>query len=217
MRPNVELVVGLQPDIVLQMASRRAGAAEAVAALRARGVTVAVFSIHSFEGLFEAIHRIGILLGAPDKAEQLIGSMRRRLALVSRAIGADNSRPGVFFEVRYPNLLAAGAGSIVHDVIRAAGGRNCVDSPRKLVRLSEEELLRLDPDVYLVQQGPMNPNPLPPDERPHFLTLAAVRRGRVHMVDEQLFSRPGPRSVEAVEELAAILYPQSFISTGEAP
>ncbi|TVM16876.1 ABC transporter substrate-binding protein [Oceanidesulfovibrio indonesiensis] len=217
MRPNVELIVSLRPDVVFQMAGRRAGAEEAVAALSARGITVAIFDIHDFEGLFSAIERIGVLLGAEQAAAGLVESMRERLDNVAQAIAGHTNHPSVFYEVRYPNLLAVGSGSMVHDVIRAAGGLNCVDSGRKLVRLSEEELLRLDPNVYLVQQGPMNPNPLPPGERPHFRTLAAIKSGRVHMVDEKMFSRPGPRSVDAVEELAAILYPQSFKNTGEAP
>lgn len=217
MRPNVELIVGLQPDLVFQMAGRRAAADEAVAALRAKGITVAVFDIHTFDGLFSAIRRMGVLLGAEDKAGELVSSMESRLDAVDQTISAVQHRPGVFFEVRYPNLLAVGRGSMVNDVIRAAGGANCVDSPRKLVRLNEEELLRLDPDVYVVQQGPMNPDPLPPSERPHFRTLAAIQSGRIYTVDEQLFSRPGPRSVDAVEELAAVLYPQFFDNTGDTP
>jgi iron complex transport system substrate-binding protein len=62
----------------------------------------------------------------------------------------------------------------------------------------------------------MNKNPVPPGERPHFATLAAVRAGRVHIVDERLYSRPGPRSVDAAEELARILHPRLF-PAGEAP
>jgi hypothetical protein len=40
--------------------------------------------------------------------------------------------------------------------------------------------------------------------------LTAVKEGRVLWVDESIFSRPGPRIVEAVEKLAAILYPERF-------
>jgi iron complex transport system substrate-binding protein len=37
-----------------------------------------------------------------------------------------------------------------------------------------------------------------------------VRDGRVLVVDEALFSRPGPRSVDAVEQLARFLHPDRF-------
>jgi iron complex transport system substrate-binding protein len=56
----------------------------------------------------------------------------------------------------------------------------------------------------------MNAGPLPPDQRPHLAALRAVRQGRVLVVDEQVFSRPGPRNVEAVEQLARFLHPGRF-------
>ena len=73
-----------------------------------------------------------------------------------------------------------------------------------------EALIKRDPEVYIIQKGPMNRNPSLPSERPHFHVLDAVKEGRVLVVDEQAFSRPGPRSIEAVEELARFLHPERF-------
>ncbi len=114
----------------------------------------------------------------------------------------------MFFEVRYPNLLGAGQQSIVNDVILKAGGTNCLPNDKKLVRINIETLVGYDPDVYVVQKGPMNRNPGNPKDRSNFQLIKAVRDGRVLLVDEYLFSRPGPRSVDAAEQLAAFLHPQ---------
>ena len=62
----------------------------------------------------------------------------------------------------------------------------------------------------------MNRNPAPPAKRAHFDQLQAVREGSVLVVDELLYSRPGPRCVDAVEELAASLYPALFPSRPKA-
>lgn len=208
MRPNIERVLGYKPDLVLQMAGRKQ-AAEAASALNRFGVETAVFRVESFDDLFSIAKRVGILLGAEEKADALVRTMRQRLDRVAAAVARKSGpAPRVFFEVRYPNLLAAGQTSMVSDVIRRAGGSNCATGTDKLVRLGEEELLRMDPDVYLVQKGPMNPNPVPPSTRPHYRTLSAVKAGRVFIVDEQAYSRPGPRNVDAVEELAGLLYPK---------
>jgi iron complex transport system substrate-binding protein len=204
MRPNIELVLGLKPDLVLQMSGRKE-ATQAVTALRSFGVTTALFKASSFVELFSVILRVGTLTGSDSAALDLIKSMKQRLARVRATHAAGAARPTVFFEVRYPNLLAAGQESIVTDVILAAGGANAVRNVRKLVRLGEEELLRLDPDVYILQKGPMNRNPIPPAQRSHYRPLKAVRQDRVLVVDEQIFSRPGPRNVDAVERLAAFL------------
>jgi len=208
MRPNIELIVGLHPDLVIQLAGRRESE-EALAALERLGLKTALFRTSSFSELFSVVRRVGVLVGAEDAATALVTSTEKRLDEVARAV-ADEPRPGVVFEVRYPNLLAVGGGSMVSDVIDRAGGRNCLGGPEKFVRLNEEELLRLDPEVYLIQQGPMNPRPMPLAERPHFATLKALRSGRVHIVDESMYSRPGPRSIEAVEELAALLHPAAI-------
>ena len=200
MRPNAELVAGARPDLVLQM-SGRGEALLQTEALRKLGVPVLSFEVNSFAQLFRVMEELGRLCGREAEAAALVAGWRERLG----ALAAENSgkRPWrVFYEVRSPDLLAAGRGGIVSEIIEAAGGENVVREKRKLARLNEEAVLLADPEVYLVQRGPMNPAPRPLAGRPHFRGLAAVRAGRTLEVDEALFSRPGPRSVEAAEQLA---------------
>jgi iron complex transport system substrate-binding protein len=105
-------------------------------------------------------------------------------------------------------MLAAGQAGLVGEIIRRAGGVNCVADPAKFARLSEEEVLRLQPEAYLIQRGPMNPAPLPLTQRPRLRGLPAAASGRAWFVDEQKYSRPGPRNLDAVEELALLLHPE---------
>lgn len=203
MRPNLERVLAVKPDLVLQMAGR-GEAQEAANRLRDLAIPVAVFAINDFAGLEAAISRIGLLTGTPDAAASLSAMLTRRL----RAVTADRPatrHPRVFFAARSGNLLAAGHGSMVDAVITAAGGTNAVTQPKRLVRLADEELLRLAPDVCLTQHGPMNPEARPMADNPAYATLPCVTAGRDFVVDEATFSRPGPRSVDAVEELARLL------------
>ncbi len=214
MRPNVELVYGHKPDLVLQMDGRKQ-ASETVNALKRIGVTTAYFKAVNFEELFSIVERIGILTGAETASLDLILSMKTRLDKVKTALKDAETNPRVFFEVRYPNLLGAGRGSIVNDILRRAGGVNCIESRKKLVRIGEEKLLQLGPDAYIVQQGAMNQKPMALEKRPHYRILKAVRNQRILFVDEQVFSRPGPRNVDAVEALAEFLHPQLiFPSSG---
>ncbi|MGE4554263.1 MAG: ABC transporter substrate-binding protein, partial [Desulfovibrionaceae bacterium] len=184
MRPNLEIITALKPDLVLQMGGR-AEAAQSVADLERLGIPAALFAPDDFESLFTVFERVGVLVGAEAAARELVAAQRARLDAVAQAV-AGAPRPGVAFETRYPNLLCAGQGSMTSGIIARAGGENVVTAPDKLVRLGEEELLRLDPDVYLVQRGPMNPAPSAPADRPHFAGLRAVRDGRVLLVDEAL-------------------------------
>lgn len=209
MQPNAEIITALAPDCILQLGGRKQ-AAETQQELERLGFPVIFFQPASFSDLFSVIRRIGVLTDSGDKAQYLIADLQKRLDAVAQTVANAPSRPTVFFEVRYPNLLGAGGQSIVTDIIRHAGGSNVLQTDQKLVRLNEEELIRLNPQAYLMQRGPMNPTPVPLRERPHFSTLQAVTEGMVMEVDEQIFSRPGPRAVDAVEELARFLHPQAF-------
>lgn len=203
MRPNAELVAALRPDLVLQM-SGRGEAALQTEALRRLGVPVLNFEVTSFAQLFGVMERLGRLCGKEARAAALVADWRGRLDAL-RAASAGTRPWRMFYEARYPNLLAAGRGGIVADIMAAAGGENVVREGRRLARINEEALILADPDVYLVQRGPMNPAPQPLAERPHYQGLRAVREGRTLVVDEALFARPGPRSIEAAELLAAWL------------
>ncbi len=209
MRPNVEMILGLQPDLIIQ----DAGAQEAMPGLdqlRRQGVPVAVFHPASFEGLFGVIQRLGVLTGEPGRAADLISRLQAGLAAVATRLAAVTHRPKVFFEIRYPNLLGAGKGSMVNDIIERAGGVNCLTSAKKIVRLNLEELIAAEPEVYVIQQGPMNPKPEKVSDRENFAILRAVQNGRVLLVEEQLYSRPSPRAVAAVAQLARFLHPACF-------
>lgn len=209
MRPNIEVILSLKPDLIIQSAGRKEGAVM-VDQLRKEGLCVAVFNPNSFESLFSVIRRLGILTGEGASAENLIGSLGQRLSVVEARLRGVKSRPSVFFEVRHTNLLAAGRGSIVNEIIERAGGRNCIGIQKKMARIGMETLIEMNPEVYVVQKGPMNQNPSLPSERDHFKVLDAVKKKRILMVDEQIYSRPGPRSVEAVESLAPFLHPEQF-------
>ena len=207
LRPNMELVLGLQPDLIIHAVGRKHGH-EVIRQIQQKGLTVAVFQPRNFSELFSVIDRLGILTGEEENAQALVNGQISRLGQIDLRMAKSKDRPKVFFEVRYPNLLAAGQGSIVNDVILKAGGVNCLPNEKKLVRINIETLIDYDPDVYVVQKGPMNRNPGSPESRPNFQVLRAVQQGRVFFVDEYVFSRPGPRSVEAVEKLAAYLHPE---------
>lgn len=207
LQPNVEMILALKPDLVVQ-----GGVAKGMPALKrleSAGVSVAMFAPHDFAGLFSTITRLGALTGQTEAAAALNRSMQAQLGAVAERV-AGRPRPRVFFEVRELNLLAAGQGSLVNDIITRAGGDNLVASPQKLTLYSLEALIKANPDVYIIQKGPMNRSPEDIYKRPYFQELKAVKTHRVLVVDESLYSRPGPRSGEAVAELARFLHPEAW-------
>lgn len=213
MRPNAECIVAQRPDLVIQLAGREDARLQ-TAHLRSLGLTVLHFSLNSFADMFAVTETLGRLTDRARQAQALIRHWQERLQAVQiRHAGKKPVR--LFYEVRYPNLLAAGGKSIIAEIIALAGGVNVVSQDKKLVRYNEESLVAADPDAYIIQKGPMNPAPVPLSQRPHYQNLRAVRHGRVLVVPEAHFARPGPQAVDAVEELSQWLHPESSRSRVE--
>lgn len=206
LRPNLELILSLQPDLVLQHAGREE-AGEPLKALESLQIPSAAFEMDDFPALFTAMSRVAELVGAGADGGQRIQALQNRLEAVRHRVAGtpEADRPGVLVEIRYPNLLVAGRGSLASHIVEAAGGRPVVTEDSRHVRLSEEALLRLNPQVCLLQRGPMNPNPEPYVNRPHFQLLDCVKQQRTLVVEGRRFARTGPAAVDAAEELAAWL------------
>ena len=105
MRPNAELVAARQPDVVLQLAGRQEVLTQ-TEALEAVGIPVLVYEMQSFEQLFAVTRALGRLTGRETRAEALVADWQRRLAVLEQRY-AGQPPVRVFYEVRYPNLLAA--------------------------------------------------------------------------------------------------------------
>ncbi len=205
MRPNFELILSLKPQVIIQFLGRQE--AESLGhGLRQHGLPVLLFKMENFDDMYRVIEKLGELTGNKAKAMELVSSYKDRLGDLHRIL-LNEKRVRVFFEVRYPNLLGAGANSIVSDIIKIAGGSNVITLPERVIRINEEELIYKRPDVYIIQKGPMNVDPEPIEQRPNYATLPAVQNGRVLVVDQLSFSRPGPRAVDAAEMLAKWLHP----------
>ncbi len=209
MRPNVEMIVALKPNLVVLSASRRAAIPE-IRRVEEAGIPVAVFSPNSFHDIFWTMERLGVLTGRQDAAAELQKQMRQRLDAVAKRLESVSVGPRVFFEIRAEPLTAAGRGSMVQHILDAVKAENVVEGDKAIVQTDLEMLLLANPDYYIVQTGPMNRNPAPPNKRQHFQRLRAIQHNQVILVDEFLFSRAGPRCVDAVEQLAAALYPERF-------
>ncbi len=203
MRPNIERIVALKPDLVLQLSGRSEASLQSEA-LRKQGLRVLELSLASFADLVQVTKSLGTLTGAEKQAQDITELWQRRLDEIQNRHTGPALR--VFFEVRSPDLLAAGKNNIVNEIIERAGGVNVLSTEKKLVHIGEEEVLALNPDVYLMQQGPMNPNPQPLISRKNLSGLRAAQNGRSLVVAEEDFSRPGPKAIEACDRLERWLH-----------
>ncbi len=188
-RPNLEIVTSLQPDLLI-ISSNKFFSEEMAAALE---VAVFYYSPDTLDEILEQTRKLAALIGRDTQALQLIETLQQKLKLVEPV----NPAPRVMYEITEAPLTIAGTGNILADVITAAGGQFVSGGERKLLRFNPEAVLALQPEIYLWQVGPMNQNPTPPAERGQYALLKAD----FLQVDQLEYSRANSKSFDKVLEL----------------
>jgi iron complex transport system substrate-binding protein len=198
--PNLETVVSLEPDLFLAVA----GGEEWKRRLRDLNVPVFTVNAEDFDDLLGDIRTVGRLTGAEDRAEGLTRSMAED---AQRAAATDRAKVSCFFEAYYPPLTTVGPRTFVFDLLRRAGcDPVSEEASSDYPEWSVDQLVEDGPDVYLVSsESGVSPSEV--SARPGFEAIRAVREGRVHLIDSDLVARPGPRVVQGLAEIAAVLEP----------
>lgn len=168
----------------------------------------------SIDGVLTDIRRVADALGCPERGEALVAELDRRLAAVAGRV-AGRTRPRVAC-LEWLDPLFPG-GHWVPEQVAFAGGRDVLGAPgRRGAPIEWDAVLAAAPEVVILMPCGFDTERAYADAglvtgRSDFGDLPAARAGRVFAVDGGAhFSRPGPRLVDGVEILAAILHPDLF-------
>ncbi|WP_433219833.1 ABC transporter substrate-binding protein [Dactylosporangium sp. CS-047395] len=160
---------------------------------------------HTLDEVLETIATVGERAGVPERASTLIAHLRSRLdAVAERVAGRARPRVAVVEWVDPPFT----AGHWVPDLVTAAGGKPVAARPgARSVQVDWSELTGARPDVVVV-----TPCGFHLDGAAEQAALVAPRfpDAQVWAIDaDGIVVRPGPRLVDGVEALAAILHPDA--------
>jgi len=216
-RPNLEAIVALKPDLVVMEATgiRRA---ERLPALK---LNVLEVDDGTLAGIYESLRKIGAAAGVPERAAALRSNMQAALEDLRRRTRGLAPRRLLFVAGRTParleDLIVVGRGSYLNELIEIAGARNAfADVGAPYLKVSLEQVLARNPEV-IVDMGEMAQTAGASDEQKRAVVtlwerqpaLAAVRERRVFAVASDIFVVPGPRVVEAARALARMVHPEA--------
>jgi iron complex transport system substrate-binding protein len=208
---NLEAIVDLEPDLVL---AAEINTPEQVKALEDLGLTVFFLSNPTtIPEMYEKLTTVGTLVGREDQAADLVTSLKSRVAAVESTVASITDRPKVFYELDGSDPSApwtAGGDTFIDTLIEQAGGVNTVSDLSGYFQLSIEELLVRDPEVILLGDAAFGVTPESVVARNGWDAISAVQDNSIFPFDDNLASRPGPRLVDGLEQLAALLHPDSF-------
>jgi len=197
-----EGVVALQPDLLL--ATDQVNRIDDAETLAAAGVPTFFFRLRGPADVPRVLRDAGRLLGLDGEAPAR--TFEARMAEIAAAV-AGAARPRVLMLVADETPYAFG---LATEMAAAAGGASVTEGLGDAgAVLSEEWVIAEAPDVVVLLIAPYDPADLV-RHHPSWSGLPAVRAGRVHGLDPDLASRPGPRMAEGVARLAALLHPDLF-------
>jgi iron complex transport system substrate-binding protein len=199
--PNLEVIIKLEPTLVIvdDIHGQVAGA------LRDHGLATVECDMHALPDVKDALRKVGAKLGRAKEADAVVEEIER--ALDEAAAKRPARHPRVLAVIdREPgglgNLVAAGPGSWVDELIAVVGGDNVLAaSGIRYPKISLEEVLRGDPEVILDLSYAAGKSA----DAWKQLDIAAVKNGRVRVLDEAFLKGPSPRVKQALDALAGAI------------
>lgn len=213
--PSLEKIQVLHPDLILGF---RGNPRRVVEKIYEEKLPVLVFqSGKSFDDLFLLIKRIGKLTCREVQAEALCLEMRKRLQAVDSRLSQIKPEKKVFLTLygQGPGLWTCGRDSYLSNLLLRAKVRNVASSLRgNWLVYNREKLIQDNPEIILIlggDEGAFENSKKWFLSEPTFRKIAAVSEKNFIFLDENLFSRFGPRLVQAYEQLAGAVHPELFL------
>lgn len=207
--PNMEEVAALKPDVVLVVKSLNR--LETVRALEQIGIPVYSTDPHTVKDVIASMRKLSGVLGAQGAGDALNERLESRLEAVHAKLNGVEAKR-VMFVVWTEPLQSVGKKTFIADLLEHAGAVSVVESKQDWPQFSLEEAVRLQPE-YLVFASNHSEGVKNDVEalalKPGWSAMDAVKKRKIAVVSDAI-NRPGPRIVEAVEELARQLHPEVF-------
>jgi iron complex transport system substrate-binding protein len=201
LQPNLEEIVKLSPTLVIVDDIH----GQAAGALRDQGIPTIECAIHALPDVKKALREVGTRLGRATEAEAVVGGIDTALDAAAAKKPARHPRVLAIIDREaggLGNLVAAGPGSWVDELLAVVGGDNVLAaSGVRYPKVSLEEVLRGQPEVILdlsfAGKGKADDW--------NQVDVPAVKARRVRAMSEPYLTAPSPRVKDALDALAGAI------------
>ena len=207
MHPSVERIIALKPQIVLVSTASQLEAF--TKQLDEQKIAVYVTNPRSLEEVFRCIETLGDLFGERDRAAGVATELRKRANRVEEAV-KQVKLVKVFYQVSGEPLYTIGRDAYLTDLVRRAGGVSVTaDVPGAFPRFSDEAALAARPEAIILPGGG-SMGSANSTAAAALKNSPAVLNNRIYKINDDHLSRPGPRLVDGLEEMARALHAEVF-------
>ena len=195
---SIETVLSFSPDFVYLTNGMHN---HLINTLKSLGIKVYLSDVNSIQDIYKEITDVSKLFGIEKIGKQYVEKMSFELNNIKK----DDIKKTIYCEIFNSPFLTCGKKSFINDIIKYAGGKNIfafLDS--SYPQVSEEIIIISNPQIILA------PDYSETDlekiyYRNAWQNIDAIKNKKVFSVSGDIFTRPGPRVVEAVKLLKEIL------------
>jgi iron complex transport system substrate-binding protein len=207
-QPQIETIVGLEPDLVL---APNIISEDAVEKLRNANITVYRFSqAASVADVVEKTRLTGRLVGEYETAREVSARTQATLDAYRNAT-AGQKRPTVLYALG--GGYTAGTETFIGDVIDAAGGENIAGAANisGYKPISKEVIVAENPDWIVVPAGGSVPS------GPEINSTTAIKEDQILRVNRNFMNQPGPRVTQPLVTMATAFHPDATADVSVDP
>jgi len=211
-KPNVEELVSLKPDLIVVLVEGD----DFIQQMAGPKIPILKIFPKTFDDALKDILLLGQVTGTRPKAEQITANMRERSAAVT-AKTKDAPKVSVLYELDASDAtkpFVAGPAGFFGSLVPLAGGKNVFDDlGQPSGQVSSEQIVSRNPDIIILGDSNAPFNAQTPDlvrARSGWNQINAVKNGRIYPLNDALLTRPGPRLIDGLEQMAKIIHPELF-------
>lgn len=195
---GAESILARKPDLVLVWQSGIS--VDVVAQLRKTGVPVFVSEPRTIAQVASTMQRIALLLGTQTTTYPKVDQWLARFDQLRNRFKGRAVVP-VFYQVWRQPLMTLGGQHVVSEVVGLCGGQNVFSNLTNLAaQVSVEGVLKRNPAV-LLSSGTVEDHRALLKQWAPWPVLAAVQRGHLYTIPNDLLVRNGPRLIDAAEQV----------------
>lgn len=197
--PNMETIIALKPQIVF--VSTASQIETFTKQLEAQNITVFVMNPKSLDDVLTNLSQLGEIFGTRMRTAELLNILQTRIIEINENV-AGKPKVKTFVQISKEPLFTVGKESFLTEIIERAGGVSVTkDVPTAYPKLSKETALALNPDVLILSESPDNTEP-----NEVFKNSNAVKKEKVFKINADILSRPSPRLIDGLEQIAEVLH-----------
>lgn len=199
---SMEKILSFKPDFVYLTDGMHNFLIES---LEQYGIPYYLSKADSIESVEKEILEVGELVGHKKDAAAVVKQMEAKLEPYKNLKLNRARKPSVYYEVWNAPYMSAGSASFINDVIVTAGGENLFgDVAEAYPIVSEETIIARNPIVILLP-ATSGVDASAVASRAGWKNIYAVENNQIFIIDDNVFTRPGPRIADCVETLYHLL------------